>query len=150
MPWYRPTFASFLAALPISLSPAVVAAIIVWFLDPGTALKVVSALFALFALHNVIGDVFVHLGAIHVDERGIMMKGSLGDLRAIEWREVTGAVLRERENPITRTDRLLIIDSDDKRVMFNTNVLKPADEAALLAMVRRHAPLVVERDTPAV
>jgi hypothetical protein len=150
MTHYRPTFASFLASLPIALWPAAVAAVVVWLLEPGIVLKVFSALMVIFALHNVISAVFVHRTSLYVDPHGILMKGSLGGLTSIEWTDVTSAVLRERENPVTRTDHLLIIDSDRHRLMFNTHILKLADEKELLETVRRHVPLGVHRDTPAV
>jgi hypothetical protein len=59
-------------------------------------------------------------------------------------------VLKERENAITRTDRLLILRDETQRVAFNTSTLSEANEARLLDFVRQRVNLVVEASKPSV
>jgi hypothetical protein len=114
-----------------------------------TGLLVAGGLMAALSLFLLLQDALVHLIWVEVDEAAISLKGPFGNSRLL-WSEVAGAVLKERENAITRTDRLLILRSETERIAFNASTLSQVDEARLLDFVRQRINLVVERSKPSI
>jgi len=68
----------------------------------------------------------------------------------MKWTDVLSAVLRERENVISRTDHLLIIQSSRHVIGFNTSSLSKEDEKTVLEMVGRKTPFVIQKDKPTI
>jgi Bacterial PH domain len=148
---FRPSLASFLGTAAYSLTPAATAGLGTFLLweKRGTGLLVAGGLMAALSLFLLLQDALVHLIRVEVDETSISLVGPFGRSR-LRWSEVAGAVLKERENAITRTDRLLILRSKTDRIAFNASTLSQVDEARLLDFVRQRINLVVERSKPSI
>lgn len=148
---YRPTLDSFLRSFIYGASPLIGIGLVYYFSDGKlrTPIWIGSGIMVLISLSFLLPAVFVHATWIEVGERGVRV-GSLGRPVRIAWQEVTSALLRERENAVTRTDRMFLLDSADGRLIFHPSTLRPADEEALLAFIREHVRLVVQRDAPGV
>lgn len=146
---FRPTVASFLSAAVYSLTPAAIAGLGTFLLREkrGAGLLVAGTLMVALSLVLLLQDALVHLIRVEVDEAAISLIGPSGRSH-LPWPEVVGAVLKERENVITRTDHLLILRSKTQGVAFNTSTLSESNEALLLDFVRQRVNLVVEASKP--
>src|SRR5271157_1934099 len=80
----------------------------------------------------------VHSSSLEIDDSSIALIAG-GRVRRILWDEVTNATIRERNNAITRTKRLLIVQSWQHKIDFVTSVLRESDERQVLEVVRRHS-----------
>lgn len=148
---YRTSFRSFLGSLVYDLSPAAIAALVMYFVG-GSApylLWVASGLMLLFSLLLVLQSLVVFRNRLYLDEVGIAVAGLLSR-RAMRWSEVTGATLRERKNAVSRTDRLLVLESRDRMLSYVTSTLSPPEEEAVLAEVGRRTRVVVYQDKPTI
>jgi hypothetical protein len=96
-------------------------------------------------LFLVIQAAMVHRQHLWIDSTGIAVQGPLAP-SALLWAEVARAVLRERINVCSRTDRLLVIEGAGRMVVFNVSTLSPHDEQEVIATVREHTRLAVQRD----
>jgi 4-hydroxy-3-methylbut-2-enyl diphosphate reductase IspH len=94
-------------------------------------------------------SITVHLQRVEVDDYHIALVGPFnhGEIR---WSEAMGAVLKERENIMTRTDRLLIVRGLNELLFINISTFSEKDEEKLLDVVRRRMPVVVERSKPSI
>lgn len=148
---FRPSLASFLGAAAYSLIPAATAGLGTYLLweKRSTGLLVAGGLMAALSLFLLLQDVVVHLIQVEVDEGAISLIGPFGRSR-MRWSEVEGAVLKERENAITRTDHLLILRSRTARIAFNASTLSEANEARFFDFMRQRINLVVERSKPSI
>lgn len=148
---YRPSLDAFWGSFFFGLTPALTAGLFAYFAG-GTAgawFWVPSALMFLLSLYLSVQCVLVFMDRLHLDERLIRAAGPLHKVE-ITWGEVTGAVLRERANPVSRTDRMLVIRSRRDTLIFHTSTLSEADEEEVLKLVRARVSLTVQRDRPAV
>lgn len=148
---YRPSWRAFGGSLVYDLSPVFMAAIVTYFAYESARwwLWVANAAMVLLSVYSCTQSIFVYLQRLHLDDRGIGATTVFG-ARAIAWTDVVNATLRERLNPITRTDRLLIVKSRRATMLFNTSTLSEADEEDVLAKVRARVPLLLQRDRPAI
>ena len=148
---YKPTWSSFLGSAVFALSPAIVASVMTFFLweNVGVLMLIGDSVMAILSLFMLIQATFVHLQRVYVDEEMISVVSPLLRIQ-IEWSEVIAAILRERENVMTRTDHLLILRTRVRQILFNTSTLSNRDEEHLLDFVRRKVTLVVKKDKPSV
>ena len=148
---YRPSLKSLLASLLLALWPLASAATLIYFLGDGKSrvLWVGGGVMALFSLVLLVQAVFVHCQKIWIDERAIRVTGPRVDTR-IAWSEIVNATIRERVNAISRTDRLLTIHSQNRKLVFNTSTLSSPDEEEVLGQIRSRTRLFVQRDKPTI
>lgn len=148
---YKPSLKSLLAALLLALWPVATAATLTYFFGNAKSrvLWVGGGVMALFSLVLLFQAVFVHRQKIWIDERAIRVTGPRFDTR-IAWSEIVNATIRERVNAISRTDRLLTIHSQHRRLVFNTSTLSVRDEEEVLAQIRCRTRLFVQRDKPTI
>ncbi len=148
---YRPTFRSFLGSALYGLSPAAVAGVFTYLSYDSASLWlwVLDAVVGLISIFLLLQAVFVYRQQLYLDETAIATAGPLGRQVAV-WPEVTSAVLRERPNLLTRTDRLLVIEAPRGMVTFNISTLSPEDEREVLERVQACARLVIHRDKPSI
>jgi hypothetical protein len=66
------------------------------------------------------------------------------------WQDIVSAVLRERENLMSRTDHLLIIKSTNHMLTFNISTLSKKDESEVLESVKKKTHLVIKKDKPTI
>ena len=147
---YRPSMASFLGSSLYRLSPAMVAGLMIYLAGHrfNVAMWIATAIMFAFALWLFAETITVHTISIDADDEGVRLS-SRGRVMALRWRDISSAILRERPNPITRTDRLLILKSGDRQLPLNISTLRPEDEAALLDLARRKTHVIVHEDVPA-
>ncbi|MBI5222839.1 hypothetical protein HY990_00290 [Candidatus Micrarchaeota archaeon] len=148
---YRPTFASFIGSSLYGFSPAITVATAMYFLlEPARWIMwVASGAMLILSLHLTVQTICVHLQKLYVDDYCIRVSGPM--LKAvIQWKDVVSAVLRERENLMSRTDHLLIIKSVNHMLSYNTSVLSKEDEKEVLEMVTKMTRLVIQRDKPSI
>ena len=69
---------------------------------------------------------------------------------SIKWEDIVSAVLRERENAMSRTDHLLVIKSTDKMLSYNTSTLSDEDDRKVIEIVGKKTNLVVQKDKPTI
>lgn len=117
--------------------------------EAGALMLIVGTLMGLLSLILLVQDVFVHLQRVYVDERCLTLVSPLGR-QLIAWSDLTGAVLKERNNAMTRTDRLLLLQGQTSRVLFCPSTLSEIDEQRLLRFVRSKTVVVVEQSKPAI
>jgi len=148
---YKPTFTSFVSSLLYRLSPAIVLGIIMYFTADSARLVmwVLSAITGVYCLYLLLQTTFVHLQRLYLDEERIRVSSPLSTIE-MKWTDVLSAVLRERENVISRTDHLLIIQSSRHVIGFNTSSLSKEDEKTVLEMVGRKTPFVIQKDKPTI
>jgi hypothetical protein len=146
---YRPCLRSFANEQFYSLSPAALAgAALYFFAGPDSWwLWLLSSGLFLFSAFLCAQDVMVHLTRLTLDEKGARVRGPF-ERGEILWSDVVGALLRERRNVVTSNDHLLILESQLHQLVYNTSTLSRRDEQAVLALVRRRIPLVVENEQP--
>jgi hypothetical protein len=148
---YRPLFASFVASFLYGLSPAILAGIVMYFLAESARLImwIASGIMVILSLFFLIQSIFVHLQKLYLDDYLACMSNPM--LRVeIRWQDVISAVLRERENLMSRIDRLLIIKSANHVLSFNTSILSKKDEQEVLRIVGYKTHLVILKDKPAI
>ena len=91
------------------------------------------------SLYLLVQATFVHMQRAYIDEQSIAVVGPLGR-EQIRWFDVRSAVLKERENVMTRTDQLFVLRGPTSLVLFNTSTLSASDEVQVLDLVRRLLP----------
>jgi hypothetical protein len=148
---FQPSWSAFLASMLLAFSPTIVAGLVLVLASSAMSWFgwVASGLMGLSTIYLVLQTLYVFTFRIYVDHRGLIVVGRLGR-NGIEWHEVCQAVLRERVNAVSRTDHMLVLTGSDKNVVCHPSVLSPADEEQLLAFVREHVTVVVQRDRPTV
>jgi hypothetical protein len=148
---YKPSLKSFATSLVYDISPAGSVALVTYFVGntAGLVFTILSGAMVLFSVVLVLNSVAVHLRKLYVNERGIAVRGMLSET-AIPWASINRAVLRERKNAITRTDRLLIIESSYDLLSYVISTLSPDEEEKVLAVVRGKTQVVVYHDPQAI
>lgn len=148
---YKPSKKSFLGSFLYGLSPMIVAGIVMYFLAESAhfMMWVLSGVMILFSLYLSLQCIFVHMEKLYLEDDGIRTLGLLAKV-AMRWSEIDSAVLRERNNAMSRTDNLLILESRDQKLIFNTSTLNPEDERQVLAKVREKTKLVIFKDKPSI
>ena len=148
---YKPTFKSFCGSILYNSTLLLGAAIFTYFVweRSKTTVWLVDGITVLFFIFLLLQAISVHLKKLYIDDRGIATLGPLNKT-GIEWNQITSAVLRERKNAISRTDRLLIVTSMSHLLVYNTSILRPTDESEVLEMVKRRTNLVTKVDKPSI
>jgi hypothetical protein len=148
---YKPSLKSFVASLAYGLSPLGSVALVMYFVGhtAGLIFKILSGVMVLFSLMNVLSSAMVHLRKLYVTEMGIGVRGILSKT-GTSWPDISRVVLRERKNALTRTDRLLIIESPYGVVSYVISTLAPEQEEHVLATVRARTEVVVYHDPHAI
>src|ERR1044071_3424592 len=148
---YKPSLDSFCGSFFFGLTPALTAGLALYFVheSAGWLFWIPTGLMFLLSLFLSVQCVVVYLNRLQLDEERIRATGPLHSVE-IRWSQVTGAVLRERVNPMTRTDHMLVIKSRGATLVFNTSTLSLADEAEVLRRVRDKINVTVQRDRPAI
>lgn len=153
---YRPSISSLFFSFLWGISPAVVALVgyliaheeasdkgLIWFL------VVVSVAMCFWSVLLIIQTIAVHMRRVTIDEKSITVAGPLGTT-TIAFSSVAEAILRERVNPISRTDHLIMIRSHSGGfLVYNPSALSRSDEESFLSLLRRHVDLKVISDKPA-
>ena len=149
---FRPSLRSFLASLAFAAIPAVIAVAVHHWL--GSRMRVLvwigSAVLVLMSFLYFVQAMSVHLIRLEISPEGIRRFGGPSGEHAMRWSEITEATLRERRNPVSRTDRLLILKSRDKMLNYPLSILSRADELKALEELNRRTKLLVIQDDPAV
>jgi hypothetical protein len=118
--------------------------------QPGVLIWIASAVMLLFAFLLCMQVVFVHLVRLELSPLGIRAVGPLSGAQWLSWDEISEATLRERRNPVSRTDHLLILKSPRTMLNYPLSVLPRPAEAAVLDELRLRTRLVVIQDRPAI
>lgn len=150
--FYKSSFKSVVASALFALWPVGTAALVTFFLwnpDRKVLLFAIGGLQVLLSCFLLLQAVLVHCNKLWLDERVIRVTGPLTATQ-MGWAEIVSALLRERVNAISRTDRMLVLRSRNDQLIFNTSVLSPEDEEAVLQIIRARTQLVVQRDKPSI
>jgi hypothetical protein len=149
---FRPSFGSLLGSLAYAASPAIVVGVVHYLKGPnlGVLIWIASALMLIFAFVLCLQAVFVHLVRLEISPSGIRVAGGLSGVQWLRWEEIVEATLRERRNPVSRTDHLLILKSQRAMLNYPLSVLSQSDETAVLDELRRRTRLVVIQDRAAI
>ena len=144
---YKPSFASFLVSSLYGFTPAILAGVCTYFLADSTRLImwIASGFMYVLSLFLFLQTVFVHLKKLYLDDNAIGVYGPFLRI-AVRWQDVVSAVLRERENLMSRTDRLLVIKSGNHTVSYNFSTLSRKDENEVLELVKTKTHLVVKKN----
>jgi len=153
---YKPNTSSLFGSFLWDFSPAIIAIIGYRFAHAGATAKglgwllvvgtVAMCLFSFFLLMQTIA---VHLKRVTIDEGSISVTGPLGTT-TVSFSSIVKAVLRERVNPVSRTDHLILIQGRSGELLtFNSSTLSRPEEEDFLNEVRRHVDLEVVSDRPA-
>lgn len=153
---YKPNTSSLLTSFVWDLSPALIAFIGYSFAHEGASAKglgwlllVGTVAMCLLSAFLLLQTIAVHLRSVTIGEDRISVTGILG-ATTIPFSSIAKAVLRERVNPVSRTDHLVLIQSRTGEFLtFNSSTLPPGDEDDFLTELRRHVDLEVVRDKPA-
>lgn len=148
---FRPSRTAFFRSLLFACSPAGLATITI--LLAGQQMNwfgwIASGFMGLLTLHFVVQTVFVFSTRIALDENGLTVLAPLGAF-GIPWTHVEQAVLRERTNALTSTDRMLVLTGAGEKVICHPSILSPDDQERLLALVRSQVEVIVLRDKPSI
>jgi len=148
---FRPSRAAFFRSLLFAGSPAGLATITV--LLAGQQMNwfgwVASGSMGVLTLYLGVQTVFVFSTRIAVDAKGLAILPPFGAI-GIPWTHVERAVLRERVNALTSTDRMLVLTGAGKQVICHPSVLSPDDQERLLTLVRSQVEVIVQRDKPSI
>jgi hypothetical protein len=144
---FRASFISFMRSAFYSLLPTITSGTLIFFLPHPIPLLakiafIISLIISVFLFPQ---SIFVHLQKLYLDEENICVS-NIFRATNIRWVNVYSAVLRERENVISRTDRLLILNSPRRNILFQTSILSTKDEELVLEMVRKKTKLVIKKD----
>ncbi len=153
---YKPKTSSLLASFVYDLSPAIIALIGYRFAHTGASarglgwlLVVATVGMCLLSFYLFIQTIAVHLRRVTIDEESISVTGLLGTT-TVGFSSTVKAVLRERVNPVSRTDHLILIQSRTGELLtFNSSTLSRDDEDDFLNELRKCVHLEVVRDRPA-
>lgn len=133
---YKPTFASFVGSSLYGFSPAILAVIVVYFWGDSLRLIIwiLSGFMILLSLFFFLQSIFVYLQKVDLDDYSITVSGPLLNV-SIQWEDIVSAVLRERENAMSRTDHLLVIKSASNMISYNISTLSEEDDRKVLGSV---------------
>jgi len=153
---YKPKASSLWASFVWDFSPALIALIGYGFAHGGASAKglgwlvlVATVAMCLFSVFLLLQTIAVHLRSVTMGQDYICVTGLLG-ATTIPFSSIAKAMLRERVNPVSRTDHLVLIQSRTGQLLtFNSSTLPPDDEDDFLTELRRHVDLEVVRDKPA-
>jgi len=145
---YRPSFRSLVASLAWAAAP-LLGPIIIWVIFPAFLNNVIAwgltGLMILYSMFLLIQALVVHCVRLTLNENGL----SFGR-RTIQWSDINDAVMKERRNPVSRTDRVIMIRLHDGKVMnYNLSTLDPSDEDDAIRFIRGKIRLPVVQDRPA-
>ena len=151
---FRASATSLVISFAWDLSPVAVA-ILGWHFTAAQAsdkglgwlLVLITGAMCAFSAYLVLQTIFVHLKSISIDGTGITVRGLGGG--SVQFQDIVDAQLRERQNVASRTDRLLIIHSNNGEFLtFNPSILRPSDEDDLLSLLRGQIRLSTITDSP--
>ena len=153
---YKPNTSSLFGSFLWDFSPAIIAIIGYRFAHAGATAKglgwllvVGTVAMCLFSFFLLIQTIAVHLRRVTIEEESISVTGPLGTT-TVGFSSIVKAVLRERVNPVSRTDHLILIESRNGALLtFNSSTLSRDDEDDFLTELRRHVDLQIVRDKPA-
>ena len=147
---YKPTLRSFICSvgyLSILLLPPATVTYVYYHKSP-TFVVTVDVLVGLVFIWQLWSTIIAHRNVVVVSYEGIGVRNMFA-ARFLEWESVKGALIRERHNKISRTDRLVKIESIDGEVlMFPLSVFSRAAEIEIMERLRRHAPTSTQIDPP--
>lgn len=149
---YKPSFKSLAASVLFALWPVGTAALITYFFwNPNrkVLLFALGGFQVLLSGFLLLQAVLVHCNKLWLDDGGVRVAGPLAATQ-MAWTEIASAILRERANAVSRTDRMLVLRSRRDQLIFNTSTLSPEDEEAALQIIRARTILVVQRDKPSI
>jgi len=149
---FRPSFKSFVGSVAFSSSLAAVALLGHYFLGSRGGLPAKIGYLAMlgFSALFLLNDINVHLRRLELTPIGIIRHGIFAGGVGMRWEEITEATLRERHNPATRTDRLLILKSPRGVFSYPLSVLSRASETAVIEELKCRSRLVIVQDRPAI
>ena len=146
----KPTFRSFMISFLYDCSPAIMAAIVTYFLHGkiGNWVVLLDVLAGLFCIFLLIQTILVHLRKFSLFEEGIVISG-IGRPRGFRWEDFEKAVVRERHNLLSGTDKLLILYfKQGGSIAYPVSVLSKRCENEVLREVRRRVPTSSIFDNP--
>jgi hypothetical protein len=149
---FRPSLKSLIGSLAYAASPAVVVGMVYYLKGPhlGIVIWIASVLMLLLAFVLCLQAILVHLVRLEISPSGIRVAGGLSRVQWLRWEGISEATLRERRNPVSRTDHLLILKSAGVMLSYPLSVLSHSDESVVLDELRRRTKLVVIQDRPAI
>ncbi len=143
---YRPTFSSFVESTLFGISPAILSLIVIYFWGDSLRLImwILTGFMLLFSLVLFLQSVLVYSQKIQLDDNCISVTGILIN-NSIRWNDISSALLRERENAMSRTDHLLIIKSASQNLAYNISTLSEEDDREIIEIVKRKTNLVLQK-----
>jgi hypothetical protein len=149
---FYPSFRSFLGSLAFDFSPLVIVGAVYYFKGShtGILLGILSVVMIAISALQFLQTCIVHLVRLEIAPGGIRTKSALGPSMQMAWRDVIEATLRERKNPVSRTDHLLILRSAGGMMNYPLSILKRSEEAEVIEELQRRTRLGVVEDRPAI
>ena len=149
---FRPSFKSLIGSLAYSASPAAVVGMVYYLKGShqGVVIGTASVVMLLLAFVLCLQSIVVHLVRLEINPTGIRVVGGLSQAQWLRWERISEATLRERRNPASRTDHLLILKSAGVTLSYPLSVLSQSDELAVLDELHRRTRLAVIQDWPAI
>jgi hypothetical protein len=135
---YKPCLASLVESLLLDLSTSVTGLALAYFFYDriGWPILLAPGVGILLTLKGLLSTIWVHLQSISLDDKGLTLH-FIGRSYPINWDQILAVTLRERQNRITRTDRLLVFKLINARtVPYNVSVLSTRAQQELLAAIR--------------
>ena len=156
-PWiggraFRPTLTSFVLSSLYRMTPAMTAIAVTYFFyhKSGVVLIILDVLTGLFCIYLILQTIIVHLQKNSLLEDGIVISG-LSRPYGLRWSDVDKAIVRERHNLLSGTDKLLVVISKrGNSIAYPVSVLSRDDQNEILREVRRKTPTSTVFDNPTI
>jgi hypothetical protein len=149
---FRPTLWSFVGSSLYGCTPAIAAAIATYFQydKHPTLILIADGITILLCLFLLFQCIVVHLQRLHITDEGIIIAGCWATY-GIRWDDMQKAVLRERRNILSGTDKLLVIHGQaDSKIGFPVSILSSAAQNDVMREVRRRINVSSVFDKPSI
>lgn len=148
---FKPCLSSFFSSMLLAISLILTASIVTFFLVSKISwwLWVLDIIMCLFSLLLIAQAIYVHFQVLEIYDDFLILKTPLFAIQ-MHWHEIQSAVLRERKNAMSRTDRLLIVSSSKSMLNFNISTLNIVDEGKILKIVKSKIHLEIIQDSPCI
>lgn len=142
--YLKPTISSFFKSLVWDFSFAITATWGLYFKgkEMGWFIIIPSIAMYLFSVLYFSQSIVVHLKKIMIHNEGIQFSGLTGRPYGFKWHEIKKATMRERNNFISGTKKILIfslINNDE--IAYNISTLSKIDEKFVFSEVKKRTPI---------
>jgi hypothetical protein len=149
---FKPTLRSFVLSSLYGFSPAIGASTVTYFQyeKHPTLTMVIDGITLLVCLLWLVQGIVVHLQQLYITDEGIVISGWAAPY-GLQWSDIRRAILRERHNILSGTDKLLvIIGPGEKKLNYPVSILSTTDQTEGMQEVRRRIAVSSVFDEPTV